>query len=94
MEAGRTRLRPILMTALTTIVGMIPPALGRGDGAEIWAPLGRAVVGGLTVSTLLTLFVVPVLYLLLVGWIDRRRGKKSGEPPALAIVGDQREAAE
>ncbi len=65
------------MTALTTIVGMIPPALGTGDGAEIWAPLGRAVVGGLTVSTLLTLFVVPVLYLLLARAIDRRRAGRS-----------------
>ncbi|UJR79527.1 efflux RND transporter permease subunit [Sandaracinus amylolyticus] len=98
LEAGRTRLRPILMTALTTIVGMVPPALGTGDGAEIWAPLGRAVVGGLTVSTLLTLFVVPVLYVLLAGWIDRRKARRAkpsepapSEPMAETPV---REAAE
>src|SRR5690606_19544704 len=45
LEAGRTRLRPILMTATTTVLGMVPPALGTGDGAEIWAPLARSVVG-------------------------------------------------
>lgn len=80
LEAGRTRLRPILITAITTIVGMIPPALGSGDGAEVWAPLGRAVAGGLTVSTLLTLFVVPVLYVMLAGWIDRRKARHA--PPS------------
>jgi len=83
LEAGRTRLRPILITAITTIVGMVPPAFGTGDGAEIWAPLARAVVGGLTVSTILTLFVVPVAYVLLAGWIDRRKAKKG---PSIAVV--------
>lgn len=81
LEAGRTRLRPILMTAATTILGMIPPALGTGDGAEIWAPLARAVVGGMIASTFLTLFVVPVLYVLLAGSIDRRRARRSGATP-------------
>ena len=96
LEAGRTRLRPILMTAATTILGMIPPAMGTGDGAEIWAPLARAVVGGMIVSTFLTLFVVPVLYVLLAGWIDRRKAKGAGGTLALGPTApaEQREAAE
>jgi len=66
-EAGRRRLRPILMTALTTIMAMIPLAIGLGEGAEAQAPLARAVVGGLTSSTLITLVVVPVVYSLFEG---------------------------
>jgi multidrug efflux pump subunit AcrB len=62
LEAGATRLRPVLMTALAMVVGMIPMALGLGEGAEQNAPLGRAVIGGLSVATIATLFVVPVLY--------------------------------
>lgn len=62
IEGGRRRMRPVLMTALTTIFGMIPMAIGLGSGAELRAPLARAVVGGLTVSTFLTLFLVPVIY--------------------------------
>ncbi|MDM7993591.1 MAG: efflux RND transporter permease subunit [Candidatus Fermentibacter sp.] len=61
-EAGRVRMRPIMMTALTTIFGMIPLALGIGDSGETWAPMARAVMGGLTVATFLTLFVLPCLY--------------------------------
>jgi len=62
LEAGATRLRPILMTTTTTVLGLLPMALGRGDGSEIGAPLAITVIGGLLVSTLLTLIVVPVLY--------------------------------
>ncbi len=65
MEAGRRRLRPILMTTLTTILGLVPLALGYGDGGETQAPLARAVIGGLTTSTFITLFVVPAIYKLL-----------------------------
>ncbi len=61
-EAGRRRLRPILMTALTTLLGLLPLALGLGEGGEAQAPLARAVIGGLTSSTLLTLVFVPVIY--------------------------------
>jgi HAE1 family hydrophobic/amphiphilic exporter-1 len=61
-EAGRRRLRPILMTALTTIIAMIPLALGIQEGSEVQSPLARAVIGGLTSSTLITLIVVPVVY--------------------------------
>ncbi|MBO4666453.1 MAG: efflux RND transporter permease subunit [Paludibacteraceae bacterium] len=60
--SGRSRIRPVLMTAFTTILGMVPMAVSAGEGAEMWQPLGIVVIGGLTVSTFLTLFVVPVLY--------------------------------
>ena len=62
IEAGRRRLRPILMTTLTTILGLLPLALGIGEGAEAQAPLARAVVGGLTGSTLITLLLIPAIY--------------------------------
>jgi multidrug efflux pump subunit AcrB len=62
VEAGRVRLRPVLMTALAMILGMIPMALGTGEGGEQNAPLGRAVIGGLLVATMVTLLVVPVVY--------------------------------
>ncbi|HUX15655.1 MAG TPA: efflux RND transporter permease subunit, partial [Phycisphaerae bacterium] len=61
-EAGRRRLRPILMTAMTTILGLLPLALGMGEGGEAQAPLARAVIGGLASSTLITLVFVPVMY--------------------------------
>jgi HAE1 family hydrophobic/amphiphilic exporter-1 len=64
IEAGRRRLRPILMTTLTTALAMLPLALGLGEGAEIQAPLARVVLGGLLVSTLITLFLLPVLYVM------------------------------
>jgi multidrug efflux pump subunit AcrB len=72
IEAGRIRLRPVLMTALAMIIGMVPMALGLGEAGEQNAPLGRAVIGGLIVATISTLFIVPIFYTLL-----RRR------PPAL-----------
>jgi multidrug efflux pump subunit AcrB len=62
LEAGRTRLRPVIMTAMAMIIGMIPMALGLGDAGEQNAPLGRAVIGGLALATVATLFVVPVVY--------------------------------
>jgi multidrug efflux pump subunit AcrB len=65
LEAGKTRLRPVLMTALAMIIGMIPMALALGEAGEQNAPLGRAVIGGLLVATVVTLFVVPVVYTLL-----------------------------
>ncbi|MHB8879258.1 MAG: efflux RND transporter permease subunit, partial [Myxococcaceae bacterium] len=84
MDAGRSRLRPILMTTLTTVFGMAPLSLGLGDGAELWAPMGRAVIGGMVVSTVLTLVVVPTLYVSLAGWHDRRKARF----PALVAAGD------
>jgi hydrophobic/amphiphilic exporter-1 (mainly G- bacteria), HAE1 family len=65
IEAGRARLRPILMTTLTTTLGLLPMALGYGEGAEVRAPMAITVIGGLAVSTLLTLLVIPVVYSLL-----------------------------
>ena len=62
LEAGYTRLRPVLMTALAMIIGMLPMALGFGEGGEQNAPLGRAVIGGLIAATFATLFLVPVIY--------------------------------
>jgi HAE1 family hydrophobic/amphiphilic exporter-1 len=61
-EAGRRRLRPILMTAMTTVLGLVPLALGLGEGGEAQAPLARAVIGGLLSSTLITLVFVPTVY--------------------------------
>ena len=69
MEAGRARLRPILMTTLTTALGLLPMAIGFGEGAEVRAPMAITVIGGLLVSTLLTLIVIPVVYSLL----DRKK---------------------
>jgi multidrug efflux pump subunit AcrB len=65
LEAGKTRLRPVLMTALAMIIGMVPMAVGLGEGGEQNAPLGRAVIGGLVLATAATLFVVPVVYSLI-----------------------------
>lgn len=62
IEAGTTRFRPVLMTALTTILGMVPLALNIGSGAETWKPLATAVIGGLSFATVLTLFIIPILY--------------------------------
>ncbi|MDI6698020.1 MAG: efflux RND transporter permease subunit [Candidatus Saccharicenans sp.] len=72
-EAGRRRLRPILMTALTTIIAMLPMAIGLGEGSEVQAPLARTVIGGLTSSTFITLIVIPVVYSL----FEQKRAKKT-----------------
>jgi HAE1 family hydrophobic/amphiphilic exporter-1 len=68
IQAGRIRLRPIMMTTIALIAGMIPVALGRGEGADFRAPLGRAVIGGVITSTLLTLLVIPTVYEILDGF--------------------------
>jgi multidrug efflux pump subunit AcrB len=75
LEAGTGRLRPVLMTALAMIIGMLPMAIGWGEGGEQNAPLGRAVIGGLVIATFATLFFVPVVFRLL----HRRAGVKSVE---------------
>jgi hydrophobic/amphiphilic exporter-1 (mainly G- bacteria), HAE1 family len=62
IEAGRSRLRPVLMTAIATILGMLPMALSTGEGSEIWSPMGIAVIGGLVFSTVITMIIVPVVY--------------------------------
>jgi HAE1 family hydrophobic/amphiphilic exporter-1 len=73
IEAGRARLRPILMTTLALIAGMVPVAIGAGEGADFRAPLGRAIIGGVVTSTLLTLLVIPTFYDILAGWRDAMR---------------------
>lgn len=78
LEAGKTRLRPVLMTALAMIVGMIPMSLGLGEGGEQNAPLGRAVIGGLFMATLFTLYFVPIAFSIL------HRQKSMLEPPSEA----------
>ena len=67
IDGGRSRLRPVVMTTLTTILGMVPMAVGSGEGAEMWRPMGVAVIGGLTFSTILTLLFVPTLYCVFAG---------------------------
>ena len=82
ITAGRTRLRPIMMTTLAMIFGMLPLALALGAGSEMRAPMARAVIGGLITSTFLTLLVVPVVYSILddlVVWVRRKREGKKGE---------------
>ena len=76
---GKSRLRPVLMTSLTTILGMVPMSLGIGEGSEIWQPMGIAVVGGLFVSTLITLFIIPSLYSMLEGRKERKAALKAAE---------------
>ncbi len=78
MLGGRTRLRPILMTSICTVVGLIPMALGIGTGSEANAPLARAVIGGLTVSTALTLLLIPTLYVMIEERFPRRMEAAEG----------------
>jgi multidrug efflux pump subunit AcrB len=78
LEAGFTRLRPVMMTALAMIIGMIPMALGLGESGEENAPLGRAVIGGLIFATVATLFFVPTVFSL----VHRRRGPSSQRDPS------------
>ena len=77
VTAARSRLRPILMTTLTTVLGMLPMALGRGEGSEMWNGLGTTVAWGLSVSTLITLVLIPVLYCGLTEHLQRRKAKKA-----------------
>jgi HAE1 family hydrophobic/amphiphilic exporter-1 len=96
IEAGAIRLRPILMTTLALIAGMIPVALGLGEGADFRAPLGRAVIGGTITSTLLTLFVIPTVYEIFDGWrsalgarlFGRRTAEAHGHAPVPEPAGD------
>jgi multidrug efflux pump subunit AcrB len=86
IEAGGVRLRPILMTKLTTIFGMLPLALGIGSGTELMQPLAIAVIGGILIATFLTLFVVPSAYLILNGAAESLMHWLTGKPgePRLA----------
>ncbi len=82
LSAGFVRLRPVLMTALAMILGMAPMALGLGDGGEQNAPLGRAVIGGLLLATVATLFFVPAFFSAVHGWLEGRRTMAYGVVPA------------
>ena len=75
--AAQSRLRPILMTTLTTVLGMIPMAVGRGEGSEMWRSLGVVVAWGLSVSTLVTLVIIPTVYASLASWQERRAARKA-----------------
>jgi len=82
MQAGRNRLRPILMTTITTVLGLLPMSLGIGEGGEIQAPLARVVIGGLVTSTLITLVLIPVVYLLLEERTERAKALTPAMQPA------------
>ena len=77
INGGKSRLRPVLMTSLTTVLGMLPMAFGIGEGSETWQPMGVSVVGGLLMSTIITLFIVPSLYAMLEGSKERRALRKA-----------------
>jgi len=85
LDAGQVRLRPILMTTAAMIGGMLPLALGLGEGGENQAPMGRAIIGGVITSTLLTLVVVPVIYTYLDALHERRRRRRDARAAAHAI---------
>jgi CzcA family heavy metal efflux pump len=87
LKAGFVRLRPVLMTALAMIIGMVPMALGLGDGGEQNAPLGRAVIGGLLLATFATLFFVPAFFSVVHGWLEGRR--KAAHGAAMAGTFDE-----
>lgn len=76
VTAARSRLRPILMTTLTTVLGMVPMAVGRGEGSELWRSLGMTVCWGLTISTLVTLILIPTIYCSLATAQEKRKAKK------------------
>lgn len=92
IEAGAVRLRPILMTTFALVAGMIPIAIGAGEGAQFRRPLGAAVIGGVLTSTILTLLVIPTVYEIMDGWrtralaFFRRRLKPAGDAPAVTGV--------
>ena len=77
VTAARSRLRPILMTTLTTVLGMLPMALGRGEGSEMWNGLGTTVAWGLSFSTLITLVIIPVVYCGITEHLERRKARKA-----------------
>lgn len=94
IQAGESRLRPILMTTATTVLGLGPMALGIGEGAELQAPLARVVIGGLSASTLITLVLIPVLYLIFEELAEKAQARKQSRlsagvrPEASPVAGD------
>jgi len=84
LEAGYVRIRPVIMTALAMMIGMVPMAIGLGEGGEQNAPLGRAVIGGLLFATVATLFFVPCVFSIIHGWLARRRHRGMPAEPAVS----------
>jgi len=84
LEAGYVRIRPVIMTAMAMMIGMVPMAIGLGEGGEQNAPLGRAVIGGLLFATVATLFFVPCVFSIIHGWLERRRHRGHAEEPAFS----------
>ena len=80
--AAKSRLRPILMTTLTTVLGMIPMAVGQGEGSEMWRSLGMVVAWGLSISTLVTLVIIPTVYASMASWQERRAARKAARKAA------------
>jgi hydrophobic/amphiphilic exporter-1 (mainly G- bacteria), HAE1 family len=87
VTGGKSRLRPVLMTSLTAILGMLPLAISTGQGAEMWKPMAVTVIGGLTVSTMLTLVVVPVIYTFFAAGGVKRRHRKNKKEALLKELG-------
>jgi multidrug efflux pump subunit AcrB len=88
LNAGFVRFRPVLMTALAMIIGMVPMALGLGEGGEQNAPLGRAVIGGLLLATVATLFFVPVFFSVVHGWLGQRRQRATATTTGITFDDD------
>ena len=82
--AAKSRLRPILMTTLTTVLGMVPMAIGQGEGSEMWRSLGMVVAWGLSISTLVTLVIIPTVYASMASWQERRAARKAAKKLAKA----------
>ena len=80
--AAKSRLRPILMTTLTTVLGMVPMAVGQGEGSEMWRSLGMVVAWGLSISTLVTLVIIPTVYASMASWQERRAARKAAKNAA------------
>ena len=80
--AAKSRLRPILMTTLTTVLGMVPMAVGQGEGSEMWRSLGMVVAWGLSISTLVTLVIIPTVYASMASWQERRAARKAAKKAA------------
>ena len=84
VEAARSRLRPILMTTLTTVLGLVPMAFFPGEGTEIVAPIGKTVLGGLSFGTLMTLFLMPVVYAIINKHSEKRAAKAQAKRDKIA----------
>jgi len=85
-QAGSSRLRPIMMTSFTTVLGLLPLALGLGEGSELQAPMAITVMGGLTVCTFLTLFVIPALYVASAAWLERKKPQIAAITAAAQVI--------